>query len=94
VKIKHGCELSSQQITRASKSPAWLNVWRGLRRETDSAFHHARNALYPKLNVLNLYLSKFTPPMRHDSVGKAMVVFGWIILILAAMLIYALTRDM
>ena len=32
--------------------------------------------------------------MRHDSVGKAMVVFGWIILILAAMLIYALTRDM
>ena len=39
--------------------------------------------------ILNLI-----PPMQHDSLGKAVAVIGWLTLILAAALIYFLTRDL
>lgn len=32
--------------------------------------------------------------MQRDSLGKAMAVFGWLAIILAALLIYALTSDL
>ena len=32
--------------------------------------------------------------MEHDSLGKAVAVIAWLTLLLAAVLIYALTRDL